>query len=353
MAAPSSQVVPPSVSARPASDRAAVWGHAPEPAEVARRLDCRLQVVLGKGGVGRTLVASAIAKRAADAGHRTLLLEVDAPDDAAQQLRVKAAIDHPREVLNNLWLCRMTPAGAMKEYALLTLRFQTLYRLVFENRLVKYLLRSIPSLGEFTMLGKVWYHATETQTRGPHAGALRFDRVIVDAPATGHAITFFSLARLVANVAPPGLMADASTKMADLIENANATCYHVVTLAEEMPVNEAVELHEAGQARLRMSPGIAVVNRLRPPLFSDAEYEAIAAVSPGDDGAVVKRLAGVASRRKIREDTQRAHLARFVEKTGLPWLGVTEQADFGHTFVDEVAAQLDALTQGAAGGVER
>ena len=194
------------------------WGHAPEPGVVTERLARRVQVVVGKGGVGRTLVASAIAKRAADAGFRTLLLEVDAPDSAARQLRVKPAIDHPREVLNNLWLCRMTPAGAMKEYALMTLRFQALYSLVFENRLVKYFLKSIPSLGEFTMLGKAWHHATETHSHG----GPRFERVIIDAPATGHAITFFSLARIVADVAPPGVMADASTKMAELLEDHHA-----------------------------------------------------------------------------------------------------------------------------------
>ncbi len=321
------------------------WGNAPEPEEAARRLDRHLQVVLGKGGVGRTLVASALAKRAADAGHRTLLLEVDAPDSAARQLRVKPAVDHPREVLNNLWLCRMTPDGALKEYALMTLRFQALYRLVFENRLVKYFLKSIPSLGEFTMLGKAWHHATEPYLRG----GLRFQRVIIDAPATGHAITFLSLARLVADIAPPGILASASTKMAELLEDADATCFHVVTLAEEMPVNEALELTVAGREKLRMAPGIGVVNRLSRPVVFGGEADGLRRLR--DDGLPpeVAPFIDVALRRQRREAVARRYIDRFVSGTGLPWLALPDLPpdQAGHRFVDAVAQQLDALAAGA------
>ena len=318
------------------------WGEAPDVADVAQRLDRRVQVVLGKGGVGRTLVASALAKRAADAGHRTLLLEVDAPDTAARQLRVKPAVDDPREVLNNLWLCRMTPAGALREYAILTLRFEALYRLVFENRLVKYFLKSIPSLGEFTMLGKIWHHATEKRPQG----GFRFDRLIIDAPATGHAITFFSLARLVADIAPPGLMADKSTQMAALFEDHDSTCYHLVVLPEEMPVNEALELHQAGQEKLRMAPGIAVVNRVWSPLLSSTETDWVRGHRT-EDGALAP-LFQVAARRAEREAAQRAHLERFVGDCRLPWLTIPERPhdQVGHKFVDEVGRVVDAFARG-------
>ncbi|MEO1335805.1 MAG: ArsA-related P-loop ATPase [Myxococcota bacterium] len=297
-------------------------------------------MVVGKGGVGRTLMASALAKRAADAGHRTLLLEVDAPDSAARQLRVKPAVDEPREVLNNLWLCRMTPSGALREYALLTLRFKTLYNLVFENRFVKYFLKSIPSLGEFTMLGKAWYHSTEV---GPQ-GRPRFERIIIDAPATGHALTFFSLARLVADIAPPGVMADASTKMAELIEDHDKTCFHVVTLPEEMPVNEALELCEAGPSRLRMAPGIGVVNRLMSPLLSPQEVAWVRdARAP-----LLEPAFNAALRRTGREQRQRAYVERFATNSGLPWLAIPERpADkVGHLFVDDVGRALDAFSSG-------
>src|SRR5687768_12310316 len=136
-------------------------GAEPDPRALSERFDRRVQIVGGKGGVGRTAVSCALALRSAQLGKRTLLLEVDAPDSAAAFLGVAAAVDEPRQVLDNLWLCRMTPVGALREYALMVLKFKALYNLVFENRMVKYLLRSIPSLGEFTMLGKTWFHTTE------------------------------------------------------------------------------------------------------------------------------------------------------------------------------------------------
>ena len=319
------------------------WGRAADPTEVTDRLDRQLQVVFGKGGVGRTLISCALAKRAADAGRRTLLLEVDAPDSAARQLRVRPAVDHPREVLNNLWLCRMTPAGSMKEYALLTLRFETLYRMVFENRLVKYFLRSIPSLGEFTMLGKAWHHATESWSYGDGP---RFERVIIDAPATGHAITFFSLARLVADVAPPGRMAEASTAMAELVEDHAKTCFHLVTLPEEMPVNEALELNTASRERLKMAPGIAVVNRRWSPLLRPEEAAWVRGAPVGDE--TLAPYLRVARRRLVREASQQAHIDRFVREVGAPWLAVPERSTdaVGHGFVDEIGRRLDAFAAG-------
>jgi len=223
------------------------------PAVVRERLDRAFQVVAGKGGVGRTLVASAIALRASQRGERVLLLEVNAPDSCARFLGVAPAPDEPREVLPNLWLCRMTPAGAMKEYALLILRFKALYTLVFENRLVKYLLRSIPSLAELTMMGKAWYHTTETLDDG----SPRYTRVVVDAPATGHAMTFLSLSRIVADVVPPGVLKVAAEKMAALIESPIDSCLHLVALPEEMPVNEALELAAIERARASADPGLA------------------------------------------------------------------------------------------------
>ena len=322
----------------------AAWGHAPELDEVSRRLDRRLQVVLGKGGVGRTLIASALAKRAADAGRRTLLLEVDAPDSAARQLRVRPAVDEPREVLNNLWLCRMTPAGAMKEYALMTLRFQALYRLVFENSLVKYFLKSIPSLGEFTMLGKLWHHATEERPQG----GPRFDRVIVDAPATGHAITFLSLARLVADIAPPGILADKSLAMAELVEDHGRSCFHLVTIPEEMPVNEALELHQASQQRLRMAPGVAFINRLAVPLLTD-EQARWAAGARASAGPALAPFLDVSAARRLRERGQRVHAARFVRGIDMPWMTLPERgADdpTDHKFVDDIGRAIDAFEQG-------
>ena len=300
-------------------------------AELAADLEAPVQVVAGKGGVGRTTVAAALALRLARRGHRTLLLEVDAPDSAARALGVAPAPDHPREVFNNLFLCRMTPAGSLKEYALLVLRFKLLYRLVFENELVRYLLRSIPSLAEVTMLGKAWWHAT--QEKRPD-GRPRFDRLVIDAPATGHAITFLSVARTVADVAPAGVMKDQSELMARFVESARM---HVVALPEEMPVNEGLELMAAVPDRLRIRLGAAIVNRTSSPLLSPAESEYLSELS----GPAVEPYLRAVRVRRAREAIEAEHEARFA-RSGRPLITLPEvDRPAGLERVEAVMVEID------------
>src|SRR5713226_9926432 len=73
----------------------------------------------------------------------------------------------------------------------MVLKFESIYKAVFENRLVSYFLRFIPSLQELVMLGKILFHVEE---RLP-TGEPKYQRVVVDAPATGHAISFFNIDR--------------------------------------------------------------------------------------------------------------------------------------------------------------
>lgn len=288
-------------------------------ARVRSLLERPFQVVAGKGGVGRTVVASALALRSADAGARTLLLEVNAPDAVAAHLGVPPAVDEPREVLPNLWLCRMTPQGSLREYALMILKFKALYALVFENRLVKYLLRSIPSLAEVTMLGKTWYHTTEQRPDG----SPRFERVVVDAPATGHAITFLSVARTVAEIAPAGVMKDASEKMAALVESATQSCLHVVALPEEMPVNEGLDLVRAAGKQLGMTLGLGLVNRMLPPLLAAGETGVLDRLE-GSGDAELAAYVGAARRRLDREAWQADYARRFAEESRLPVVQLPE-----------------------------
>jgi len=310
-----------------------------EPSVAHDRLERRVQVVVGKGGVGRTAVASALAMRSARAGHRTLLLEVDAPDNAAAMLGVEPAVDTPREIMNDLWLCRMSPPGSLREYALMVLRFKPLYNLVFENRLVKYLLRSIPSLGEFTMLGKAWFHTTETRADG----SPKYERVIIDAPATGHAVTFLALARLVANVSPPGIMRQAAERMAQMVESDEDTCLHVVALPEEMPVNEAAQLVREAKHRLHMSLGLGFMNRVLPPLVDAEEAEVLARLSDGAGPDLAPYLAA-AARRRDREAWQAEHVRRFVHETQLMTLQLPElgAAGVGSAELERIVEVIDA-----------
>ena len=116
-------------------------------------LDKRLLIVTGKGGVGKSSVAAALALLAARRGKRVLVCEVNAQERVAPLLGAAPSGPVTRQVADNLYTVNVTPPEAMREYGLMVLRFRTIYEAVFENRLVRYFLRVIPSLAELVMLG--------------------------------------------------------------------------------------------------------------------------------------------------------------------------------------------------------
>src|SRR5438309_10279630 len=110
----------------------------------------------------------------------------------------------------------------MREYALMILKYQTLYRLAFENAAARYFLAAAPSLAEIVMLGKVFWHAARETERG----RLRWDMVVLDAPATGHGLTFLSVPEVFLRLVSEGPLARDMRLMQALspVRGASATC---------------------------------------------------------------------------------------------------------------------------------
>lgn len=221
----------------------------------------RLRFVTGKGGVGKTVTAAAIAVAEARAGRTALLAELNGRDRVASLLEVEPAGAQLREALERVYVVDMNPQAAMREYVLLTLRFEAVYKAVFENLMVRRFLRLIPSLGELVMLGKIWFHEQEQVGSRP-----RFDVIVVDAPATGHALTLLRAPSVVLRVVPPGPLRDNTALIQGLLADKQKTVLHVVTTPEEMPVSEAVELEQAAADILSMRLGSTVINQRLMPL---------------------------------------------------------------------------------------
>lgn len=215
----------------------------------------RLRIVTGKGGVGKTVVATALALAEARNGRRVLLAETNAGDQVAALLGVRPTAGEMREALENIYLIDMRPQEAIREYALMVLRFETVYNAVFGNRLVRHFIKLVPSLGELTMLGKLWYHLQEKED-----GALRFDRIILDAPSTGHAISMLRSPEGVAATVPPGMLRENCHLIRNMLRDKDLTVMHIVTTPEEMPVNEAVMLEQAASDVLDIRLGTTFIN---------------------------------------------------------------------------------------------
>jgi anion-transporting ArsA/GET3 family ATPase len=224
-------------------------------------LDRRLILVAGKGGVGRSTVAAAIAGKCAAQGKKTLLYETNANDRFGPYFGKSPVGPTPSQLAPNLWAINTTPAAALAEYGLMILRWQSIYELVFENRVTKAFLRAIPGLDDYALLGKAWFHTTEEKRGKPV-----WDTVVFDMPASGHSVSMLRVPWVIVDTVPEGpLTRDARTVKALLCDPAR-TATVLVTLAEEMPVNEAIEL-EAKLTALGIVPQQLFVNQVFPRHF--------------------------------------------------------------------------------------
>lgn len=231
-------------------------------------LDRRLLLVTGKGGVGKSTVSAALALLAARAGKRVLVCEVNAQERIAPLLGAPPAGPAIREALPGLFTVDVTPQESMREYGLMVLKFRTIYDAVFENRVVRYFLKAIPSLAELVMLGKILHEA-----RAEEHGRPRWDVVVVDAPATGHAVQLFRVPAVLMDTVPAGPLRRDAEWMRDLLLDPAMTALSIVTLPEEMPVNESIELDAQVREVLGIPRGVLFVNALPEVRFSPAERE--------------------------------------------------------------------------------
>jgi anion-transporting ArsA/GET3 family ATPase len=219
-------------------------------------LDHRLLIVTGKGGVGKSSISAALALASAQRDKRTLIAEVNTKERITQLLGKPEAGPNVTSIEENLWSVNLRPQEAMREYALMILKFESIYNAVFENRLVQYFLRFVPSLQELVMLGKLLFHLKEKRPDG----SWRFDRIIIDAPATGHAITFLSVPQVILDTVPPGPLAEDAKWMRDYLVDPLVTAAVLVSLPEDMPVNETLELSRALEQRVHIKRQAVVLN---------------------------------------------------------------------------------------------
>jgi len=238
-------------------------------------LDRRLVVVTGKGGTGKSTLSAALALAAARRGKRVLVCEVVAKERVADFFGRSPSGTQIRELLPNLYSVHVRPREAMREYALMTLKYETLYRIAFENAAARYFLAAAPSLAEIVMLGKVWWHATQEKERG-HA---RWDLVVLDAPATGHGLTFLSVPETFLRLVVEGPLARDMRSMQALLQDPERCSVCVVTLPEEMPANEAIELDRALRDR-KFPSGPLFLNSAFSSRFSPQELAAVTRGGP-------------------------------------------------------------------------
>jgi anion-transporting ArsA/GET3 family ATPase len=269
-------------------------------------LDKRLIFVTGKGGVGKSTVSAALGIAAARRGRRTIVAELSYQDRIARAFHGEDSHFTEVEIGDGLWTISIDPQHALEEYLRLQIRVKAMADLLSGSRVFQYFAVATPGMSELVTMGKVWELAQpERRTKG----AMRYDLVIVDAPATGHGVAFLQTPRTFANVARVGPIKAQAEALETFLVNHRKTGVAIVALPEEMPVNETLELEhklpDAVGARLEA----IVVNGLWPERFSAADAETLRASA---DGVPAVRAALTAYE---RARGQRSHLRRLRRAT--------------------------------------
>jgi anion-transporting ArsA/GET3 family ATPase len=274
-------------------------------------LDKRVVLVLGKGGVGRSTVAAAIAAAAARRGRRTLLFEASANDRFGELFGgtepVGTSVTRLRE---NLYAVNTNPSAALEEYGLMVLKFRRVYKMVFENRVTRYFLRAIPGLDEYAVLGKAWYHWNEEER-----GKRTWDTLVFDMPASGHAMSMLRIPKVILETVPEGPLTRDAATLRKQLQDTSHTAIVVTTLAEEMPVTEARELTAVLHRQLNLRVARLIVNQIFPERFppgSPAEQVLERLDGASGDLAALAGHGWTALRRRRLNERYLAELARHL-----------------------------------------
>jgi anion-transporting ArsA/GET3 family ATPase len=279
----------------------------------------RLHVVTGKGGTGKTTVAAALAIALSGEGRRTLLVEVEGRQGIAQLFDAPPLPYGERTVAvgpggGDVVALAVDPEEALLEYLDMFYKLGRAGRALRKFGAIDFATTIAPGMRDVLLTGKV-YEAVRRRKAGRRGGAPLYDAVVLDAPPTGRITRFLGVNDEVAGLAKVGPIRGQADAIMGLLRSPQ-TAVHVVTLLEEMPVQETAdaitELAAAG-----LSLGGVVVNAVRAPLLKVADLTAAAKGRlPRDEVAAGLAAAGVTVRNGAL-DGLLAEVAEHAERVAL------------------------------------
>jgi arsenite/tail-anchored protein-transporting ATPase len=235
---------------------------------------------------------AALALEAARRGQRPLVVELGHRASMHGVLGARDIGFEPAPVTHGVWAANIDFDAALADYLGANLPFGSLARAILDNGVMHRFFHAAPAVAEVITLDRV--------RRLVDDGS--FDPVLVDLDATGHALMLLELPRVLDGLVGSGRLRTLVSRVDALLNDGELACLHLVTLPDELPVMETIELYQTLATEHRVPLGALLVNRMPPaPLGSEAaaqldQLQAAAGSELADDLGLARRALARISR---------------------------------------------------------
>lgn len=309
--------------------------------QVKSLLSLRAVLVTGKGGVGKTTVAASLARFAAQSGKRVLVAEISNEEASTSALADALGAPHlgeqPIAIAPNLTALGLTPALGHQRFLRDVLPMKLLADAAMKTGAIRRFLAAAPTFPEMGVL----YRLLDLVRATRKDGSLEHEMIVVDLPATGHALALAQIPASLLRVIPSGPIAAAVKEGLDLLMDPSRTGAVVVTLPETLPVSEAIEL-VTGIHEHKIPLAHVFVNRMPFDPFTDDERERVREVLDGQPPTLGERTVE-------RIDRARVAVHRLLQSINAPIATLQDIWLEGPRLPEEMASLMMIEPPGGAG----
>jgi anion-transporting ArsA/GET3 family ATPase len=310
----------------------------PCPAFIDDFLQRRVILVLGKGGVGRTSVAAAIAHCAAARGMRALIMETDS------RAPIAAAYGHesnfrPKELASHLWAMLLERQASLEEYLSFVVA-RPILRAVFASSLYQYFVHAAPAVRELLMVGKIYHEVERRPVSLP-----RWDLLVVDLPASGQSLSMLGMPFAARETFGDNLVGREALEVGRFLRDPAKCAMLVVTSADHLALTETLEIHRR-LAKLAIKTGGIIFNRTSASTFEEADIAmTFGKMSAHGSSPTFANLIAMARAELQRRQRDRRAFGLLKRQVGVPVVRLTEERE---TSVIALATRLAAQLESGA-----
>jgi len=277
--------------------------------EISLSFNQGLHFFTGKGGVGKSTLATLSALTLAQRKKKVLLVELD-PQGSLSSFFNQTLGYIPKPLAPGLEGILITPRLALREYIVKQVKFSKIYDLIFENKAMQFFLDAAPGIDEIAVIGKIFY--LEQQKK--------WDTIIVDTPASGHSLYLFKSPKVFLDITQAGPIAKRSQELYNMLLTPKRTAIHLVCLPEELPVQETLELYQEIKT-MKLPLGNIFLNKMLPSFQNTATESSLDTLDPPLKEKITEILFKYQKRSLIQSSYQKILEKGLSQKTILvPWI---------------------------------